>query len=444
MIKLIRNTYLSDRFFWLFGVVIGLFALSFYVPIIFPLIQAVLLLSIILFITDWILIFSNLVEVKLNRYVPKLMSLGDPNKIYIIIDNYSSFRLEINVIDEVPYQFQFRDFQMDIELGKSESQELMYELTPNIRGDYQFGNVNVFSQSMIGLVKRKHVFNEEYSVPVYPSLIQMKEFELKTMSRVSTFQGIKKMRRLGHSYEFEQIKTYVPGDDYRSINWKATGRNGTLMVNQYEDERAQQVYTILDKSRSMKMPFNNLSLLDYAINTSLTISNIALRKNDKAGLITFSDKIETTIKAESKKGQLKKILETLYKEEESQSEANYELLYKSLKRFINNRSLLFLYANVESQFALDRILPILRKINALHLLVFVFFENSEIAEYGDSDAKDVREIYLKTIAKKYTNEKEQIAQKLNQLGIQTIFTKPEDLSINTINKYLELKARGMI
>lgn len=444
MIKIIKNTYLPNRFFWLFGVVSALFALSFFVPIIFPLIQAILILSIVLVLTDWVLIFSNIIKLKLNRYVPKLLSLGDDNKVFIVIDNYSPMSLEISVIDELPFQFQQRDFQMNFELAKGETRELTYLLRPTTRGEYNFGNINVFSQSIIGLIKRRHVFNEEYKVPVYPSIIQMKEFELKTMSRISTFQGIKKMRRLGHSYEFEQIKTYVPGDDYRSINWKATGRNSTLMVNQYEDERAQQVYTIIDKSRSMKMPFNNLSLLDYAINTSLTISNIAMRKHDKAGLITFSDKIETSIKAERKKGQLKKILDTLYKESESQLEANYELLYKSLKRFINNRSLLFLYANIESEFALKRILPVLRKINSLHLLVFVFFENSEISDYGSSDAENVKEIYLKTIARKYTNEKVQIVQKLNQHGIQTILTKPEDLSINTINKYLELKARGMI
>ena len=99
------------------------------------------------------------------------------------------------------------------------------------------------------------------------------------------------MRRIGHSYEFEQIKNYVRGDDYRSINWKATSRRGHLMVNQYEDERAQQVYNIIDKSRSMKMPFNGMSLLDYAINTSLVISNVALQKHDRAGLMTFSDKM---------------------------------------------------------------------------------------------------------------------------------------------------------
>ena len=80
---------------------------------------------------------------------------------------------------------------------------------------------------------------------------------------------IKKIRRLGNNNEFEQIKNYVQGDDYRSINWKATSRRGELMVNQYQDERSQQVYCLIDKSRSMRMPFKGMTLLDWAPKAAL-------------------------------------------------------------------------------------------------------------------------------------------------------------------------------
>ena len=102
--------------------------------------------------------------------------------------------------------------------------------------------------------------------------------------------GVKKIRRLGHTMEFDQIKEYVRGDDIRSINWKATARSNQLMVNQFQDEKSQQVINIIDTGRVMKMPFDGLQLLEYAINTSLVISNIAILKDDKAGLLTFSNK----------------------------------------------------------------------------------------------------------------------------------------------------------
>jgi uncharacterized protein (DUF58 family) len=373
-----------------------------------------------------------------------VFSLGDPNRVRVLLENLSTQKLKLKVIDEIPIQFQIRNFEKVLELEPEEVQTITYPLTPKTRGEYEFGNVNVFMESFLGLVQRRHLHTFKMSIPVYPSIVQMKNFELKAFDRVSYSTGIKQIRRVGHSYEFEQIKNYVRGDDFRSINWKASSRRATLMVNQYQDERAQQVYSIIDKSRAMRMPFDGLSLMDYAINTSLVISNVALAKHDRAGLLTFSDVIGTTIKADRKPTQLNRILLALYKEKERNLEANYELLYHSARKLIKGRSLLMLYTNFESMYALERVLPILRKINTLHLLVVVFFENTEINDFAKLKVDTTQDIYHQTIAQKFLNEKSQMVQKLKQYGIQAILTKPQDLSVNSINKYLELKSRGLI
>jgi uncharacterized protein (DUF58 family) len=216
------------------------------------------------------------------------------------------------------------------------------------------------------------------------------------------------------------------------------------MVNQYQDERSQQVYCVIDKSRVMRMPFHELSLIDYAINASLVISNIALQKYDKAGLITFSDKLGSTIKADSKATQLNKILHALYKEKERSLEANYDLLYYASRKLISGRSLLLLFTNFESNYALERALPVLRRMNRMHLLVVIFFENTEIRDFAQQKANSLEDIYHQTIAEKFLSEKAQMVHKLRQYGIQSILTPPEDLSVNTVNKYLELKSRGLI
>ncbi len=383
-------------------------------------------------------------KINCSRQVSKLMSLGDENDIKIFLANESLLPLHITVIDEIPFQFQKRDFAMHFKFLRGEKKIIHYHLRPVKRGEYFFGSINIYITSVIGLAQRKNKYGEGVMVPVYPSILQMKNMELKAFSRISNFQGIKRLRRLGHSYEFEQIKNYVRGDDYRSINWKATSRKADLMVNQYEDERAQQVYSILDNSRSMRMPFDDLSLLDYSINTSLVLSNIALHKADKAGLITFSDKVDVLLPAERSRPQLQKILDSLYRQKEKNREANFELLYTTVRNFVKGRSLLFLYTNFESMYAMERVLPILRKLNKFHLLVVVFFENTEITNYGNKHAETLRDIYDQTIAQKFSSEKNQIVQQLRQYGIQAILTPPKELSINSINKYLELKARGMI
>ena len=418
--------------------------ISFWVPLLFPVSQGVFVLALALFLLDVLLLFNRGVVVRGERLLPRIFNLADVNTVKLEIENRSRLPLLITLIDELPYQFQIRDFEKHIFLKPGEQQRISYELRPVERGEYVFGAINAFLASIIGLVERRYTIPQEMRVPVYPSILQMKQFELRAFDRTTHHKGIKKIRRIGHSYEFEQIKNYVRGDDYRSINWKASSRRNILMVNQYEDERAQQVYCIIDKSRAMRMPFEGLSLMDYAINTSLVISNIALQKYDRAGLITFSDKIGATIKADSKPTQLNKILLALYKEEERPLEANYELLYYAARKLINGRSLIMLYTNFESSYALERVLPILRRINTFHLLVVVFFENTEIRNFVEERVQTLEDIYHQTIARKFLTEKSQMVQKLQQYGIQAILTRPEDLSINTVNKYLELKSRGLI
>lgn len=442
--NLFQQLYLSNRFFALFGCVILLFAISYPFSLFFPLALSAFVVAVALTLVDMILLFNQNVAIKVRRRLPKIFSLGDANKVVLELTNQSDRKLMLTVIDELPVQFQKRDFKQTLNLTPGEHEKIAYELTPYERGEYNFGAVNVFLETHLGLVQRRHQHDYEMSIPVYPSVLQMKKYSIMAFDRMTTQKGIKKIRRIGHSYEFEQIKNYVRGDDYRSVNWKATSRRNELMVNQFEDERAQQVYCIIDKSRAMKMPFEGLSLMDYAINTSLVISNIALQKHDKAGLITFSDKIGTTLKAEQKGNQLNKILHALYNEKERDLEANYQLLYQVARRLINGRSLILLYTNFESSYALDRVLPILRRINKLHMLVVVFFDNTEIRDFVNSEVTHMEGIYTQTVAQNFLAEKSAMVQKLRQYGIQAVLTRPEDLSVNTINKYLELKSRGLI
>lgn len=440
----LRNVYLGSRFFWLFGVVTALFIASFPFPYLIAVAQACLLGALALVLVDGFLLFNPGVQVGCERILPRQLSLGDDNIIRLKIHNQYGLGLGLTIIDELPVEFQKRDFEIKDHLKAEEEKTYLYRLRPTLRGEYTFHNVNLYISSVLGLVERRIAHRLEKNILVYPSINQMNRFSLMAMARISTMRGVKKVRRVGSSYEFAQIRNYVKGDDYRSINWKATSRRNDLMVNQFEDERSQQIFSVIDKGRSMQMPFNGMSLLDYAINTSLVISSVALQKHDKAGLMTFSDKVGATVKAEEGPKQLNLIIETLYKEEARNYEANYELLYTATKQFIRRRSLMFLYTNFESFSAMTRVLPLLRRINNAHLLVVVFFENTEIVDYSQKEAHTTEEIYYKTIASKFVEEKHLIVQELRQYGIQVILTRPEELSVNSVNKYLELKSRGMI
>ena len=216
------------------------------------------------------------------------------------------------------------------------------------------------------------------------------------------------------------------------------------MINQFQEEKSQMVYSLIDKSRVMRMPFEGLTLLDLSINSSLVFSNIVVNKGDKAGLLTFSDKIGQHVKASSRPQQVRLILETLYRQKTEFNEVNYNTLYHGVRQFIRNRSMLMIYTNFESMYSLQRALPAIRKLNRLHLVVIVMFENTELVEISQQESYQMSDIYLKTIAEKSILEKRLMAQELAKYGIHCVLTPPKDLSVNTINKYLEVKSRGAL
>ncbi len=415
--KIYIDIFLGKRFFIALGVCIVLFLLSFFFTWLGDLPYLAVGVLILLTIADLILLHNTKRGVFLRRDLPERLSNGDENELHIFIENFYSFPISVGIIDEIPFQFQKRDIWFEADLPSRTHKTITYTLRPVKRGEYDFGQIRVYVCSPLGLMAISNRLNEI---------------------------GIKKIRRVGHSMEFDQVKNYVQGDDYRTLNWKATARKGELMVNAYTDEKAQHVYCVIDKSRVMKMPFEGLSLLDYAINASLVLSNIALVKEDKAGLITIAEKVGSVVPSDRRPAHLNKMIEVLYKEKTRYLETNMEALYATIRGTLKQRSLVVFFTNFESMSALNRQLPFLKRIARFHLLLIVFFENTELKVLADTPAANVEGIYIKTIAEKFAYEKKLMVKELAKHGILSMLTPPNKLTINIVNRYLAIKAQQKI
>lgn len=439
-----KDLFLTNRLFACLAGSAIFFLLSFFLPWLGDLPQLFFWVLVFIVLTDILLLYKVKKGVFARRHAPERLSNGDENELGIYIENLYSFNINIGIIDEIPIQFQKRDIWFKTSLKSGQHKLINYLLRPTKRGEYEFGTVHVYVQSPLGLVRRRYDFKQDETLPVYPSFLQMRKYELMAISNRLTDVGIKKIRRIGHSLEFDQVKNYIPGDDYRTINWKATARQGNLMTNLYTDEKSQHVYCVIDKSRTMKMPFDGMSLLDYAINASLVLSNVALLKEDKAGLITIAEKLGSVVPADRKPVQINRILEVLYKEKTRYLETNMEVLYATIRNVLKQRSLVVFFTNFESMSGLERQLPFLKRIAKYHLLLVVFFENTELKKISEQPVSNVEDIYIKTVAEKFAYDKKLIVKELTKYGIQSILTSPENLTINTINRYLELKAAQKI
>ncbi|WP_109853575.1 DUF58 domain-containing protein [Aquimarina sp. AU58] len=442
--QFLKSLYLSSRVFYILTLISVLFLLSYWFTPIYPIVWLLVWGLIIVFLFDIVALYNTRNGIHANRILPNKFSNSDFNAVPVRIKSNYKFTTHVEVIDEIPVQFQKRDFLKKGSISPKSILDFEYSLRPVKRGEYVFGNLYVYAMTRIGFAKRRYSFDKAAMVKVYPSFIQMKKYDFLAIDNKLTQIGLKKIRRIGHTMEFEQIKEYVIGDDVRTINWKASAKHGNLMINQFQDEKSQPIYSIIDASRVMKMPFKELSLLDYAVNSTLAFSNIALKKHDKVGMLSFSNTVNDFLPSSGKKTYINTISETLYNVKTQFLDSDYGLLYTHVKRQINHRSLLLLYTNFEHLSSLKRQLPYLRALAKKHVLVVIFFQNTELDHLIQQNAEDLQTIYDQTIAQQFAYDKKVMVKELQKHGIQTVLTTPENLTVNTINKYLEIKARGLL
>lgn len=442
--KYIGNLFITRRFLVGFIVCILMFVAAYFVPALKAVAESLLIVFAILLLADYSILFFLIKTPSASRQVSDRLSNGDNNTVMLTIRNNSAFPLKLNVIDELPEQLQVRDFLLSNLYAPRQQRKLKYEITPKERGEYSFGNVLTYAQSQLGFWTRRFTAELSEDVKVFPSFINLNSQILRSNALLVQETGNRRLRKIGQSMEFEQIKDYVTGDDIRTINWKATARKGSLMVNNYTDEKSQQVFAVIDKGRLMKMPFGGLSLLDYSINSALALCNVCLHKQDKFGLVTFADKAGTLLPAERKPLQKENIMQALYNEKTGFSESDFEMLYMKIRAKIKQRSLLLLFTNFESLNGLNRQVSYLRSIAKHHLLVVIFFENTELTKLTNAEARTVNDVYVKTIAEKFSYEKRMVVKELHKYGILSVLTTPQGLTANTISKYLEIKARQEI
>ena len=435
--------FLTKRFYILVLVVILLLGGGYLFGSLFIIGQLGLLALLLALAFDGYLLYRTK-GIQAFRQCADRFSNGDENEVSIRVESSYTYPVSLEVIDEIPVVFQKRDVDFRTKLQANEGKTITYRLRPTRRGVYSFGYVRVFVTGRIGLVSRRYTCAEPLDIKVYPSYLMLHQYELLAMSDNLTELGIKRIRRVGHHTEFEQIKEYVKGDDYRTINWKASARRHELMVNVYQDERSQQIYNVIDKGRVMQQAFRGMTLLDYAINASLVLSYVAMRKEDKAGLVTFDEHFDTFVPASRQPGYMQTLLENLYSQQTTFGETDFSALCVHLNKHVGKRSLLVLYTNFSSIGSMNRQLSYLKQLNHRHRLLVVFFEDADLKEYIAQPAKDTEGYYRHVIAEKFAYEKRLIVSTLKQHGIYSLLTTPENLSIDVINKYLEMKARQLL
>ena len=382
-----------------------------------------------------------------GREIVSKLDLGEENIFSVSFKITRGWLKSAYLIDELPSEF--RRTESNLPFNRQFSIfSCHYSVMPSRRGYFLLGRSLVYA-SCLGLFERRIILQPEgQEVDVYPAYSRLREKDEQVRSRQNLTTGNHKRQLPANKTEFRDIREYVTGDDIRTINWKASARTGHVMVNEYEDERSQHVINVIDCGTAMQRTFNSLSLQDHAINASLLVSYSALEKeSDCVGICSYGPKGISFLPPRAGKPQFNSIMQQLYALDTEYGESDIEQLCLVIDRNVKRRSLIFLYTEIPTISVLERQLQFFKRISTRNCLVIVNCLDRELEGMADRyiEGKQKSRTHSlcveSTLAKDMVNQKQLIADTLQQNGIYCLSIHPESLSFGILSKYIELKAK---
>ena len=379
-----------------------------------------------------------------TRQVSDRLSLGADNAVTISLANRGPRRLSLRLRDEHPFEFRASQTFLDATVSPGETVQLRYTLNPPRRGDYQFGRVVVRYRSALGLVERQHAYPLERAVRVYPNLLDLRRYDLLVRRGLEMEAGTRVARRYGAGTELERLREYVPDDELRRINWKATARRGVAISNEYETERSQNVVVLLDAGRLMGAVADGLTKLDHALNAGLLLTYAAGRRGDRVSLLAYADTVKAFLPPQKGKRAFLSILETLYRLEPELTESDHARAFSYVQGRGLRRSLLLLFTDLSDPEPSRVLVGHLARAARRHLVALVTVADPSLTGPATREPRDAQQLYEQVVAQRLLAERRQVLAALSGQGIITLDLPADKLSAQVVATYLELKARGRL
>ena len=398
-------------------------------------------------------------QVEITREMNSKFSLGAENMVTLKVVNRSLHRLRIHLKDDFPNEFLFENVIHKCRVSPMQQEDISYRLTPLRRGIYQFGDIHVRCWGILGFVVRQHKVEAASEIKVYPNLQAVQQYELLVKRGMLHQMGLKNSRQFGEGTEMERLREYLPDDDFRRIDWKATARHRKPIVREFETERSQDIVIMLDTGRLMASPIllesddipdsesiskKAMLKLDYAINTTLMATYVSILRGDRIGLIAFADTVHQYLSPKQGKKQFLTILETIYALPVHPVEPDFESAFTYLASKQRKRALIILFTDILDNDSAEGIATYVAQFSKHHLVICVTLTDSGIVELADQKTTNSKSVYQKAIAERLLQEKHATLEILRRQGVITIDVPAHQLTISVVNKYLELKAKSKI
>lgn len=380
----------------------------------------------------------------LTRLHDERLSLGAENLIQVRVENHGGRPVAVWLRDEPPLTFGVSQQILAGEIAPRQHWLGSYTVRPLRRGNYTFGDLNLRWQGPLGLLVRQARYARAEPVKVYPNLLDVRRYDLLLRRNRLQEIGLRSTRRYGEGTEFERLREYLPDDEYRRIDWKATARRHRPITVEYQTERSQNVIALLDTGRMMQAAVAEMTKLDYVINAVLLLAYVAAGKGDKVGMMSFAADVRHYLQPRQGRGQFYRMLELLYATEAEPVEPDYQQAFTYLAHKQRKRSLVVIFTDLSGGAGLQALVAQVALLARHSLPLVVTINDPEVVAAAQQAPVDSPAVYQRAAAAQLLDERHLALDRLRRNGVLVLDVPANQLSIAVINRYLELKARTML
>jgi uncharacterized protein (DUF58 family) len=282
------------------------------------------------------------------------------------------------------------------------------------------------------------------TVRVYPNVKQLSQVELALTHASMVQQGLRPSRLLGEGTEFESLREYSPDDDYRWIDWKATAKTNRLVSRQYEAQRNQRLLIAIDAGRLMGVKVGDFTKLDYATNVAVLLAQVALNKGDLVGVLLFANRLLAYLPPDKGREHLGRIVQALYPVQSVRLESDYALAFAHLARKNTRRSLVACFTDVVDAEASRSLISGMMYLVPRHLPLCITISDSDLIAAQRAVPPATAQAFELVAAMELWEDYRSALRLLERQGALTVNVPANMLTTATINRYVEIKRRGLL
>jgi uncharacterized protein (DUF58 family) len=381
---------------------------------------------------------------RIERRMLRSASLGGMHDVNLLIENKSQRLKWIDVRDDLPSTLTATPSSISLKIPPNRGAEFDYQLRPSRRGSFQFESVFLRLRSLFGFWNRMVVKPCPGELLVYPDMKQLSEYALLARTNRLSLIGVRKTRKAGQDNNFERLRDYTQDDNYKHIDWRSTARRNKLTVKQFQTDQSQRIVFLLDCGRLMTNEYRGLSLVDYALNSILMLSYVALAQGDSVGLLCFADKLESYVPLRGGLSQMNRLLHAGFDRFPSLVPSNFDGAFLHFSKNCRRRSMVVLITNIIDDVTAAQVSGYMRSLRSRHLPVLALMRDRSVFDSADNPAMDDEVLYRSAAAAQLLIWRHEILQRLENAGVLNVDAFPDALTTPLINRYLQAKAKHLL